>query len=296
VGIRPLRQYYAGEGVPPLATTVDPRLGLPLDAWRRHRARLTDGLAGLAPAEWDHPTRCEDWTVREVVGHLVVVDGWWPVTLATARARATPTTYLSGFDPSSSTDEMVAATTTVPVAGLLDRHRAASAAFVELVTAFTDDDWDARNESPLGHLPARCSLAHAFWDSWLHEHDIFAALGRAPDVTGDELVATTWFTLWFAGLQGGVVADPLAVGPGPDAPIRACLAFADLPGRPLHLDVGSLADGVHVGVCAPDHAPVPAGRALALVEGMSGRAPLAPVLDALPPDVAAQVARAALVF
>jgi uncharacterized protein (TIGR03083 family) len=296
VGIRPLRQHYAGKGVAPLPTTRAVDLDPGLEPWRRHRARLLDELAALTPEEWEQPTRCEAWNVREVVGHLVVVDGWWTTTLTNARDRATPTTYLDGFDPSSSTDDMVAATTTLPVAELLARHRDATDALLAVAAPFDDADWDARNESPLGHLPARFSLGHAWWDSWLHEHDILEPLGRAPEVTADELLAMTWFSLWFAGLQGGIVDDPDAVGPGPDAPIRACLAFTDLPDVALHLEVGTLADGVHVARCAPDHAPIAAGRARTLVDGMSGRAPLAPVLDALPADVGGQVARAALVF
>ena len=46
-----------------------------------------------------------------------------------------------------------------------------------------------------------------------------------------------------------------------------CLAFSDLPGTPLHLSVGTLADGVAVTRCGPDHTPVAAGRAVDLVGG-----------------------------
>ena len=36
-----------------------------------HRERLADLLGRLEPAQWDHPTLCEGWSVRVVVGHLL---------------------------------------------------------------------------------------------------------------------------------------------------------------------------------------------------------------------------------
>ena len=76
--------------------------------------------------------------------------------------------------------------------------------------------------------------------------------------------------------------------------IDACLAFSDLPGRAFHLSVGTLADGVRVAPCPPDHAPVDARRAIDLVEGLAGRRPTEAALAGLPEAVAAQVRRASL--
>lgn len=36
-----------------------------------HRERLADLLGSLDEAQWDHPTLCEGWNVRHVVGHLL---------------------------------------------------------------------------------------------------------------------------------------------------------------------------------------------------------------------------------
>jgi len=35
------------------------------------RTRLADRVDDLAPAEWDAPSRCDGWRVRDVLGHLV---------------------------------------------------------------------------------------------------------------------------------------------------------------------------------------------------------------------------------
>ena len=293
---RLLRQYYA-TGATPLPITLDPALGDLVEPWQAHRSRFLAAVRDLDAAGWDHSTRCVDWTVREVVAHLVTVDGFWPLALTAARDGDAPTSYLTGFDPSSSPDRYVqAATATLSTAELLAQHVATLDALQEFVVGLDDDAWLRRCESPLGHVPARLVLAHGYWDSWLHEFDIFVPLGDAPEVTRDDLFAATWFSLVMTALQGGLVDDPDAVGPGPDAPIDVCLAFADLPDDPLHLSVGTLADGVTVARCTAGHTPVDAGRAVDLVEGLTGRQDPVAATAMLPEAVATQVQRASLVF
>lgn len=47
-------------------------------AFRAEAHALAAALAGLSPDDWDQPTRCEPWTVRDVVGHLVTALGRLP--------------------------------------------------------------------------------------------------------------------------------------------------------------------------------------------------------------------------
>lgn len=45
------------------------------ERWRivdEQRASLADLLAGLSPEEWEAPTRCGDWRVRDVAAHLTI--------------------------------------------------------------------------------------------------------------------------------------------------------------------------------------------------------------------------------
>jgi uncharacterized protein (TIGR03083 family) len=65
-----------------------------MDTWQMikdERASLVDALAELPDADWDKPSLCAGWTVREVVGHM------------TATANMTPPKFLaklagSGFN------------------------------------------------------------------------------------------------------------------------------------------------------------------------------------------------------
>ena len=41
---------------------------------RDERADLADFLATLSPEQWEAPTLCERWRVREVVAHLISYD------------------------------------------------------------------------------------------------------------------------------------------------------------------------------------------------------------------------------
>ena len=43
----------------------------------RQRRRLEAMLADLATDEWAAPSRCDDWTVQDVVAHLAGVNTFW---------------------------------------------------------------------------------------------------------------------------------------------------------------------------------------------------------------------------
>lgn len=52
-----------------------------LEAFRLECGALGDAVAGLSEAEWDLPTRCTPWTVRDLLGHVCVVIDWLPAML-----------------------------------------------------------------------------------------------------------------------------------------------------------------------------------------------------------------------
>ncbi|MEU9720914.1 maleylpyruvate isomerase N-terminal domain-containing protein [Streptomyces sp. NPDC047976] len=63
--------------------------GRVLEAFRLEAEELSTAVAGLSEAEWDLPTRCAPWSVRELLGHVRVVIAWLPAMLdAPAPGRA----------------------------------------------------------------------------------------------------------------------------------------------------------------------------------------------------------------
>lgn len=282
---RPLRQYYDG-----VTIVVDDDLSV-VEPWLRHRRRLVASLREFSEDQWKSTTRCTNWDARGVVSHLVTVDAFWLTSLRAAQARDEPTTFIRGFDPSTGTDVFVDPMLELPTEVIFQQLIDGTDAFVTMTGGFAANDWDAPGEAPFGHVSARLLLAHAFWDSWLHERDILEPLGLAPAIEPDELLAATWYTLVVGALQGGLLDDAAPVGPGPAAPIDATLRFEELPDDPLRVEIGT-----GVSITRPDGGDAfSAGAAVDVVESLAGRCSAA-ALDTLPEDLSAQLGRAAQIL
>ena len=283
---RPLRQYYD-----PVTIEIDADIAPGLGPWLRHRHRFVASLEKLSDDEWSAPTRCTAWDIKDVVSHLVSVDAFWVFTLGAAKSRSAPQKFLEHFDPSTGTDAMVAATRDLSSAEMLDKFASGTESLIQCVEGFEAADWQAPGESPLGHLPAHFLFGHAFWDSWLHERDIFVVHGPSPAQEPDEIVAVTSFALLFAGMQGGLVDDPLPVGAGLEEPLDVTLAFDEIE-RPLRVryDRGTR---VQVGDAA---AAIAVGSAIGLVECGTGRRPMSELDPRVPANFAAHLDRAVQVL
>jgi uncharacterized protein (TIGR03083 family) len=285
VGTRPLRQHYDG-----VEAVVDAALCPSVEPWVAHRRRFVEALAALDDDQWHAPTRCATWDVHDVVAHVASADNFWLVSLGNARAGSAPTKYLEGFDPSSSLEPLVDAMRSRTGAEMLQQFRETTDAFIAYVDGLQDDDWYAPAESPLGHLESRFAFQHAFWDSWLHERDIFVALDQASPVDDEELRAVTVFTCFIGAIEGGLIADTAPVGPLLERPIDVTLRFDDLASA-LHVEINQ---AVRIEPAAADDGK-PAGTALDFVERLAGRG--TPRFDAIPDaDFAAHLGRAAQIL
>jgi len=62
------------------------------NAVREMRLGVADLLESLSPAEWDAPSLCQGWRVRDVAGHLALVPTitGWDMISAAPRARLNP--------------------------------------------------------------------------------------------------------------------------------------------------------------------------------------------------------------
>lgn len=282
---RPLRQYYDQD----VTLVVDESLGAIVEPWFRHRERFLDALRRLESDEWDAPTRCAAWTVRDVVSHLITVDGFFVTSLDAARSGS-PTSILPGFDPTAMPELLVAPMRTKSTHELLDDFAVGQATFLETVEAFDASDWMAPGESPIGHVPARLVLAHAFWDSWVHERDVFAPLGRPPALDADEVFAAAWYSLFVFCVEGGLLDDAQSIGSRLDSPIDVQIAFDDVANRALRVQVD---DGVRL---ESGDDPAITVSALDLVESSTGRGGGARSMELLPSDLRTHLERGQQIF
>lgn len=190
----------------PVVFTMDLAFPHPGEAFIGQRQRLLEMLAVLDPEAWGHPTRCATWSVRDVVAHLVTVDGFWSASLQAGLAGE-PTRMLDGFDPARHPDRLVAQMGPVPPEELLARFQASSADLCELVAGLTPEGWSSVAEAPVGHVTVDRVVEHALWDAWVHEHDIRGPLGLPPAGAPGELATCLRYAAALGPAMGGIGID-----------------------------------------------------------------------------------------
>jgi uncharacterized protein (TIGR03083 family) len=244
----------------------------PLDdpsvALLRQRRRLASILAELDDAQWATPSRCEGWSVRDVISHLVDTNQFWAISITAGRSGE-PTRFLAAFDPVATPAEMVEGVRSLPWATVLERFVESNEAIAEAVAGLDDDDWSILGEAPPGHVPLRGVALHALWDAWIHERDITLPLGLAPVEDTDEIAACLRYA--------AAISPALAVAGGSMRQGSIVVEATD-PDVRVVVDVGE-AILVHEGDASTDALHL-TGSAVELVEALSYRTPLRqPVAD-----------------
>jgi len=227
----------------------------------RQRRRLEGVLGELTAEQWASPSRCEGWSVRDVVVHLTSVNAFWALS-ARQGVAGTPTRFLGAFDPAATPSQMVAGVaTTDPVDVLADFVRS-NDGFLGTIAAFGDDEWAALAESPIGHVSIGLMVQHALWDSWIHERDILLPLGLSQVEEPDEIESCL--------VYAAAVSPALGIGFGLEC---APLLAVDATGPAVGFTV-SVGAAVEVRAAAAAGAPCLTGGAVEVAEALSLRAPM----------------------
>lgn len=132
------------------------------------RAALLGFLAGLSPADWDRPTVCIGWTVKDVVAHLVESE------LAMGRVyrgEATETPHTDADNEAGVERWRRADHEAVRVA--LWQHGTATQRVIE---SRSDEAW-RRPIDAFGARELRGLLRIHFFDLAVHSHDVTSAVG-----------------------------------------------------------------------------------------------------------------------
>jgi uncharacterized protein (TIGR03086 family) len=141
-----------------------------LDAGRREFGRR---LRAVGPDDWDRPTPCEDWTVRDLVVHVLVG----------ARASAV---LVQGGSRADAETLFAAAALPDDVLGEFEAGADAQAA------AFAQPGAMERiTQHPAGDFPGQMLLGFRIGDYAIHAWDLGRAIG-ADEQLPDELVAHVW--------------------------------------------------------------------------------------------------------
>ncbi|WP_260609844.1 TIGR03086 family metal-binding protein [Streptomyces sp. WAC06614] len=185
-------------------TRTDPQTEL-LDRHAEALALFGERVHAIADDQWDAPTPCTDWTVRDLVNHVVGEQRWVPPLVAEGRTLADIGHSLDGDllgdAPVASWDTAAAAARAAFTApGALDRTVPLSS----------------------GPTPGSAYCRELVCDCAVHTWDLSRAIGadeRLPDTL--VALATEVVTPLGDGLAAsGMFAEPVPVPPDADAQTR----------------------------------------------------------------------------
>jgi uncharacterized protein (TIGR03083 family) len=168
-----------------------------------HRRRFGSTVATLSVEELETPSRCQGWTVADVLRHGVWVDA------TMRRIWSGDESIAEAFDPRTTPNEWVQADRAVPDEEIRQRYLSSTETMIiELETA-DPERWGHPSLSPAGRVPWWLSAVHIGWDSTVHERDALFPLDRAVEVVSDETMLTLAYSLVLASFFDG--PDPLNV-------------------------------------------------------------------------------------
>ena len=246
---------------PPLIA-IDGAAGDQLAPVVRQRRRMETMLAALTDEQWQAPTRCEGWTVQDVIAHLNGVNTFWEASVRAGLA-GTPTRMLVGFDPATTPAAMVDAVRSLAPQEVYAEFVAGNDGFLGAIADLDDAGWAALAEAPPGHIPVRLLASHALWDGWVHERDIALPLGITPPEEQDEVVSSLRYA---AALSPGFLVTT------DEAPVGVFAVEVTDPDASFTIEISS---EVSIRTApAPSDVPVLCGDAVAITEALSIRAPL----------------------
>ena len=162
-------------------------LGAGLDvlpvALRRLRSRVLDICEGLADADWQRQSRCDLWTVHDVVRH--VRDA---CHIHTAGLRSEPTPFSSGepFDTRETPRRWLEPTSGETPEDTVAALRECGAAEEIALEARLANHADDLVGGPYGTIHWTVFSAHVFWDAWLHARDVTEVLDQDDRSTAVE--------------------------------------------------------------------------------------------------------------
>lgn len=228
----------------------------------RQRRRMETLLAGLTDAEWASPSRCEGWSIQDVILHLISVNGFWASSVAAGLA-GTPSQVLANFDPAAHPPLIIDGMRALSPRETLDQFVSSNDDFLNGLAALDNEGWSTLAESPAGHVSIRLLAFHAIWDSWIHERDIALPLGRTPVIEADEVKSSLQYA--------AAVSPALTISEGRQSAGILAVEATD-PDVRFVIDVG---ESVSVrSETPPASAPCLRGSTVDLIEALSIRAPL----------------------
>ncbi len=135
--------------------------------------------AELGNEQWDTPTECPGWSVRDQVSHIVGLERML------AGEQPEPAATDGGLDGIAAFNEgQIAPRRSRPGAEVLAEMSHICARRLEMLRALPDEKWDEVGFTPIGDAPYRTFMHIRVFDCWAHEQDMRRALGMPGHLSG----------------------------------------------------------------------------------------------------------------
>ena len=130
----------------------------------------------VGPGQWELPTDCPGWTVRDQLAHLIGIE-----RMLLGEAPPPPLTKLpdhvrNGY--AELNEPWVEARRRIPGNQVLAEFISVTGRRIHELRMLSPEAFDIRSWSPVGDVPYRDFLRTRVLDSWAHEQDLRRALGR----------------------------------------------------------------------------------------------------------------------
>jgi uncharacterized protein (TIGR03083 family) len=246
-----------------LATSVDRYRGVgpEPDAVARAlgalRQRMLQLVRGFDDDQWQATSRCSEWTVHDVVRHMVDVA---QMDIALQRGdgprnaggridpRRDPVEWLEASRGQTPPETVADFEATADAEQLLFEHRVGEAGDELLL-------------GPYGPLHWSSLAAHLFWDAWLHERDIVLPLGLPHEGTVAENRLAALYGLAVASIAPTFLGSTLTL----------TIELTD--GAPGYYEIEATPESTRVDFRGSSRASTMRARMGALLDALSGRGP-----------------------
>jgi hypothetical protein len=227
-------------------------------ALRSLRTRVLEAYENLEPHEWRLQSRCELWSVHDVVRH---VRDACRIHVASLCRQPTPFSSGDPFDTRETPRRWLERTADQSPEDTLDELRGCCAVEEAALAARVADPTDEVVGGPYGQIHWSVLSAHVFWDAWLHDRDVTEVLARGGPSTPAEDPVAAFYSLLIASMPAVRVKHHFALSVALAGGDGTGYAASVVPGR-VSLRDGEAPDGCDLG-----------GELGAVADALAGRGP-----------------------
>jgi uncharacterized protein (TIGR03083 family) len=159
----------------------------PDQAWSARGARATAALAetwgslaglglGLDAEDWDRPTACPGWDVKDQFSHLIGIERMLLGEAVPSWDQPLGDHVRNEFAATHEPWVAVRRALDGPVVGA--EFTEVTTRRLEVLEALGEEEWAAIGYSPAGQVPYADFMDLRVFDSWVHEQDVRAAVGQ----------------------------------------------------------------------------------------------------------------------